>query len=113
MVGFGPDGFLYIARGDGGAGGDPGNRAQNRQELLGKILRIDVDQGTPYAIPADNPFAAGGGRSEMFPCGFRSPRRVFFDRTTAELWAAALGQGGRERTARVARGANSRVRGLW
>jgi len=62
MVEFGPDGFLYIALGDGGSGGDPGNRGQNRNELLGKLLRIDVDHGTPYAVPRDNPFASGGGR---------------------------------------------------
>src|SRR5256885_1750068 len=87
MVGFGPDGFLYIARGDGGAGGDPGNRAQNRQELLGKILRIDVDQGTPYAIPADNPFAAGGGGAGGFPYGVREPWGFFFCPETREPWA--------------------------
>ena len=54
---FGPDGYLYIGTGDGGDGGDPGNRAQNTQNLLGKMLRVDVDNGSPYSIPADNPFA--------------------------------------------------------
>jgi glucose/arabinose dehydrogenase len=62
MVAFGPDGYLYVGLGDGGSKGDPDNRAQNLDDLLGKILRIDVDQGDPYGIPIDNPFAKGGGR---------------------------------------------------
>ena len=57
MIAFGPDGYLYIGTGDGGSGGDPGNRGQNRSELLGKILRIDVDQDSPYIAPANNPFS--------------------------------------------------------
>ncbi|HEU4501301.1 MAG TPA: PQQ-dependent sugar dehydrogenase [Nitrospira sp.] len=59
MMAFGPDGMLYIGRGDGGSKGDPQNRAQNPQELLGKILRIDVNRGQPYAVPRDNPFVTG------------------------------------------------------
>lgn len=92
MVAFGLDGLLYIGRGDGGAGGDPGNRAQNPDELLGKILRIDVDHGDPYAIPPDNPFAHGGGRPEIFALGLRNPWRFSFDRLTGLFWVADVGQ---------------------
>ncbi len=92
MVTFGPDGYLYIGRGDGGSRGDPQNRAQNTQEWLGKILRIDVDRGRPYAIPADNPFAASGGRPEIFALGIRNPWRFSFDRETGMLWLADVGQ---------------------
>ena len=92
MVAFGPDGFLYIGRGDGGSRGDPQNRAQNPQEWLGKILRIDVDGGRPYAIPPGNPFASGGGRAEIFALGIRNPWRFSFDRETGMLWLADVGQ---------------------
>jgi glucose/arabinose dehydrogenase len=92
MIAFGPDGFLYIGRGDGGSKGDPQNRAQNPQEWLGKILRIDVDQGRPYAIPPGNPYACGGGRPEIFALGIRNPWRFSFDRETGILWLADVGQ---------------------
>ena len=78
-LGFGPDGLLHIGMGDGGAGGDPGNNAQNPDSLLGKLLRIDIDAGVPYAIPADNPFAEGGGAPEIYMLGLRNPWRIAFD----------------------------------
>ncbi len=78
-LGFGPDGLLHIGMGDGGAGGDPGNRAQNPDSLLGKLLRIDVDTAQPYAIPADNPYAEGGGAPEIYMLGLRNPWRIAFD----------------------------------
>jgi len=79
LVMFGPDGKLWIGMGDGGSGGDPGNRAQNPQELLGKMLRIDVDRGDPYGIPPDNPFADGRlGRAEVWAVGLRNPWRFAF-----------------------------------
>lgn len=97
MVAFGPDGFLYIATGDGGAGNDPQNRAQNPQNLLGKILRIDVDHSgasAPYSIPASNPFSdARIGRPEIFALGLRNPWRFSFDRVTGRLYAGDVGQG--------------------
>ncbi len=93
---FGPDGYLYIGMGDGGSGGDPGNRAQNPQELLGKILRIDVNgtsAGLNYAIPASNPFAGStSARQEIWALGVRNPWRFSFDRSTGDLWIADVGQ---------------------
>jgi glucose/arabinose dehydrogenase len=89
---FGPDGFLYISSGDGGSAGDPEGRAQNVDVLLGKLLRIDVDHGEPYAIPADNPFAAGGGRPEIWAYGLRNPWRFAFDPATGDLFIGDVGQ---------------------
>jgi len=78
--------------GDGGSGGDPQNRAQNRDSLLGKLLRIDVDAADPYGVPSDNPFAAGGGRGEIWALGLRNPWRFAFDRAAGLLYIADVGQ---------------------
>ncbi|HXV68287.1 MAG TPA: PQQ-dependent sugar dehydrogenase [Nitrospira sp.] len=106
MVAFGPDGYLYIGFGDGGSGGDPGNRAQNPHELLGKILRIDVDHGDPYGIPSDNPYVREGGRPEIYALGLRNPWRFSFDSKTGELWVADVGQNKWEEINLVMRGGN-------
>ncbi|MDO9087435.1 MAG: PQQ-dependent sugar dehydrogenase [Anaerolineaceae bacterium] len=90
---FGPDGFLYIGLGDGGSGGDPEMRAQNPDTLLGKMLRISVQDQDLYAIPSDNPYQGGGGRGEIWAMGLRNPWRYSFDRLTGDLWIADVGQG--------------------
>ncbi|SDS54940.1 Por secretion system C-terminal sorting domain-containing protein [Formosa sp. Hel1_31_208] len=97
---FGPnDGYLYISTGDGGSGGDPGNRAQNLGLLLGKILRIDVD-GTSngnYGIPADNPFVSNtAAMDEIWAYGLRNPWKFSFDRSNGDMWIADVGQSTRE-----------------
>jgi glucose/arabinose dehydrogenase len=93
---FGPDGYLYIALGDGGGGGDPEGNGQDTQALLGKILRIDPASpsgGQEYGIPADNPFADGeGGRPEVWLYGVRNPWRFSFDRANGDLWIGDVGQ---------------------
>ncbi len=89
---FGPDGYLYIGMGDGGSGGDPENRAQNLNTLLGKILRIDVNHGTPYAIPPNNPYVGKTGRDEIWAYGLRNPWRFSFDRLTGDLYIGDVGQ---------------------
>lgn len=85
---FGPDGYLYIALGDGGSGGDPYGNAQSLKTLLGKLLRVDVDNGDPYAIPSGNPFG-----NEIFHYGLRNPWRFSFDPQTGNLWIGDVGQG--------------------
>jgi hypothetical protein len=92
LIGFGPDGMLWIGMGDGGSAGDPHDHAQDRHSLLGKMLRIDVDRGDPYAIPPDNPYARGGGRPEVWASGLRNPWRWAFDPPTRLLWIADVGQ---------------------
>ena len=90
---FGPDGYLYIGLGDGGSGGDPGNRAQNPQQLLGKMLRIDVDNGNPYDVPPTNPYYNSSTvLPEIWAMGLRNPWRFSFDRLTGDLWIADVGQ---------------------
>ena len=106
MIAFGPDGYLYMALGDGGSGGDPGNRAQDPGVLLGKILRLDVDGDRPYGIPPDNPFASGGGRPEIWALGLRNPWRFSFDRRTGRLLVGDVGQGRVEEINVVRPGAN-------
>jgi uncharacterized repeat protein (TIGR03806 family) len=106
-LGFGPDGYLYVALGDGGSGNDPGNNAQNMGSLLGKILRLHVRDQTTYAIPPDNPFVdQAGARPEIWCLGLRNPWRCGFDRQTGELWAGDVGQGSREEVDRIRRGGN-------
>ena len=85
---FGPDGYLYAGLGDGGAAGDPQGNAQSLDTLLGKILRLDVDSGEPYAIPGDNPFG-----NEIWAYGLRNPWRLSFDTATGDLYIGDVGQG--------------------
>jgi len=92
---FGPDGFLYIASGDGGGAGDRHGKKGNGQDLtslLGKILRIDINGKTSYRIPQDNPFARSSARPEIYAYGLRNPWKISFDRVTGELYAADVGQ---------------------
>lgn len=89
---FGPDGYLYIGMGDGGSGGDPGNRSQNINELLGKMLRIDVDSASPYGIPPTNPFVGIAGADEIWATGMRNPWKFSFDSPTGDFWIADVGQ---------------------
>ncbi|HEV7893138.1 MAG TPA: PQQ-dependent sugar dehydrogenase [Pyrinomonadaceae bacterium] len=99
QLAFGRDGHLYVGMGDGGDAGDPGNRAQNPLQLLGKILRIDVETGRPYTYtsPASNPFFSRAGfRPEIWALGVRNPWRFSFDRLTADLFIADVGQGSLE-----------------
>jgi len=107
QVAFGPDGMLYVALGDGGAGGDPQGNAQDTRSLLGKLLRIDVSK-KPYAIPADNPYAPGSShaRGEIFAYGLRNPWRFSFDRANGELWCGDVGQNTYEEIDIIEKGKN-------
>jgi glucose/arabinose dehydrogenase len=92
---FGPDGYLYIGTGDGGSANDPQNRAQDLGTLLGKMLRIDVNTGAPYAVPAGNPFVNDGNPGtlgEIWAYGLRNPWRFSFDRSTGDLFIGDVGQ---------------------
>ncbi|MFP2994466.1 PQQ-dependent sugar dehydrogenase [Spongiivirga sp. MCCC 1A20706] len=110
QVAFGPDGFLYIALGDGGSGGDPDNNGQDRSTWLGNILRIDVDNvqdGLNYAIPTTNPFIGEElVKEEIFAYGFRNPWRMSFDTATGDLWTGDVGQGELEEVDKVISGGN-------
>jgi glucose/arabinose dehydrogenase len=110
-IAFGPDGYLYIGFGDGGSGNDPGNRAQNRAELLGKILRINVDNssgGNNYAIPLTNPFYGNsqGYKEEIYAYGLRNPWKFSFDQVTGKLWLGDVGQDTREEVDIIVNGGN-------
>jgi glucose/arabinose dehydrogenase len=93
LLSFGPDGMLYAGLGDGGSGGDPLGNGQNNNALLGSLLRLDVDHGDPYAIPASNPFVGQAGRrGEIWAKGLRNPWRYAFDAPTSLLYIADVGQ---------------------
>jgi glucose/arabinose dehydrogenase len=92
VVTFGPDGYLYLGLGDGGSAGDPLGNGQSLNTHLGKLLRLDVDNGDPYAIPADNPFASGGGLPEIWAYGLRNPWRIAFDPQIGDLYIGDVGQ---------------------
>lgn len=115
-IAFGPDGYLYIGFGDGGSGGDPGNRAQSRGTLLGKILRIDVNRRTgslAYGIPSTNPYVGRSGLDQIWAYGLRNPWRFSFDRTTGDLWIGDVGQGSWEEVNRaLARSGRNAGRGV-
>jgi glucose/arabinose dehydrogenase len=104
-----PNNFLYFGTGDGGDQNDPDGNGQNKNVLLAKMLRIDVDKkdaGKEYAIPTDNPFAGGGGRGEIYAYGFRNPFKWSFDPFNGDLWVGDVGQGQQEEVDIVAKGAN-------
>jgi hypothetical protein len=97
MIAFGPDGYLYFGLGDGGDGGDPMGTGQNRGDLLGSILRLDVSGPGDYTIPATNPYPIGGSnRPELWNYGLRNPWRFSFDRETGDLYIGDVGQNARE-----------------
>jgi uncharacterized repeat protein (TIGR03806 family) len=105
-IAFGKDGFLYYGLGDGGSGNDPLGSGQDKNSFLGKVLRIDIDKGSPYAIPPTNPFANGGGKPEIFAYGIRNPWKFTFDRDTDDLWLADVGQNQWEEVDKIQLGGN-------
>lgn len=111
QVSFGPDGYLYIAAGDGGSGGDPQGHGQNLKTLLATILRIDVNKqenGKKYGIPTDNPFSGNksGYREEIYAYGLRNPWRLSFDPVTKKLWTGDVGQNAYEEIDIIEKGGN-------
>ncbi len=115
QLAFGSDGYLYLGWGDGGSGDDPNNRAQDTTNLMGTFSRIDIDNGAPYSIPDDNPFAGnelcmqgfgGADCPEIFAWGLRNPWRWSFDRQSGELWAGEVGQGRFEEINQINLGGN-------
>ena len=124
---FGPDGYLYIASGDGGSGGDPQNNSQNPNRLLGKLLRIDVDgggtapdcslaAGQHYGIPADNAYtdgSGGAGCDEIYALGLRNPWRIAFDALKGDLWIADVGQNAYEEINFIAAGTSAGLNFGW
>ena len=107
MLAFGPDGYLYVGLGDGGSGGDPRGNGQNRETLLGALLRIDVSGDAGYAIPLDNPFVEQTRtQPEIWAYGLRNPWRFSFDRLSEALWLADVGQDAWEEINIITRGGN-------
>lgn len=98
---FGPDGYLYISTGDGGGSGDPSGNSQNTMVLLGKMLRLDVDNGDTYVIPATNPFAIVGGAQEVWAYGLRNAWKFSFNRLNGDMWIADVGQNAQEEINKV------------
>jgi glucose/arabinose dehydrogenase len=115
LVAFGPDKLLYIGMGDGGDANDPGNRAQNLDVLLGKMLRIDPKPGggRPYSVPPSNPLVGRGGKDEIYSYGLRNPWRYSFDRKTGDLYIGDVGQGAYEEVDFAKRGRASGVNYGW
>jgi glucose/arabinose dehydrogenase len=102
---FGPDGLLYVGTGDGGSAGDPEGNAQNRNSLLGKLLRIAPRKGGGYATPESNPFAGGQGKDEIYALGLRNPYRFTFDSQSGDVWIGDVGQDAWEEIDRAGRAA--------
>jgi len=114
MIAFGPDGYLYIGMGDGGSGGDPGNRAQSTSTLLGKMLRIDVNGRSgslQYRIPRSNPYVGRSGLDQIWMRGLRNPWRFSFDRANGDLWIGDVGQNSYEEIDRAIRTSTGAGRG--
>jgi glucose/arabinose dehydrogenase len=115
MLAFGPDGYLYIGAGDGGSGGDPGNRAQRTDTLLGKMLRIGINSSTStknYRTPSTNPYIGRDGRNEIWQIGLRNPWRFSFDRANGNMWIADVGQGNWEEVNRAVHTSSGPGRGI-